>query len=165
MLSSNRPSLTDKDTFFPSLSTFTDTCLPTGLSPTILTSSLVSFIVLPSNSIITSPDFIPPVLAGPSGTSVTKAPSVFSIPRASATSSVTSCILTPNQPLLVSPKVVSWSITFSTTADDIEKPIPIDPPFGERIAVLTPMTSPSMLKSGPPEFPLFIAASVCMKSS
>ena len=108
---------------------------------------------------------MPPFLAGPSGTSVTKAPSVFSIPSASATSSVTSCILKPSQPLLVSPNALSWSITFSTTADDIENPIPIDPPLGESIAVLTPITSPSILKSGPPEFPLFIAASVCIKSS
>ena len=42
---------------------------------------------------------------------------------------------------------------------------PIDPPEGDMIAVLTPMTSPSMLNSGPPELPLLIDASVCRKSS
>ena len=44
--------------------------------------------------------------------------------------------------------------------DDIENPIPMDPPDGDRIAVFTPITSPSMLNSGPPELPRLIAASV-----
>ena len=47
----------------------------------------------------------------------------------------------------------------------IEKPMPIEPPEGEKIAVLMPITSPSMLNSGPPELPRLIAASVWMKSS
>ena len=42
----------------------------------------------------------------------------------------------------------------------MEKPKPIDPPFGDIIAVFTPITSPFMLKRGPPELPRFIAASV-----
>ena len=46
-----------------------------------------------------------------------------------------------------------------------EAPIPIEPPFGDRIAVFTPITWPSMLNSGPPELPWLIAASVWMKSS
>ena len=33
------------------------------------------------------------------------------------------------------------------------KPMPIEPPVGEMIAVLMPITSPSMLNSGPPELP------------
>ena len=33
------------------------------------------------------------------------------------------------------------------------KPMPIEPPEGDRIAVLMPITSPSMLNSGPPELP------------
>ena len=43
--------------------------------------------------------------------------------------------------------------------------MPIEPPLGEMIAVLMPMTSPVMLNSGPPELPLLIAASVWMKLS
>ena len=43
--------------------------------------------------------------------------------------------------------------------------MPIDPPDGEKIAVLMPITCPSMLNSGPPELPRLIAASVCRKSS
>ena len=46
------------------------------------------------------------------------------------------------------------------TFEDIENPMPIEPPFGDNIAVLTPITSPDVLNKGPPEFPLFIAASV-----
>ena len=45
------------------------------------------------------------------------------------------------------------------------KPMPIEPPLGERIAVFTPITPPFMSKSGPPELPRLIAASVWMKSS
>ena len=43
--------------------------------------------------------------------------------------------------------------------------MPIQPPFGLTIAVLTPITWPCMSKSGPPELPRLIAASVWMKSS
>ena len=34
--------------------------------------------------------------------------------------------------------------------------MPTEPPVGDRIAVLMPMTSPSMLNSGPPELPLLM---------
>ena len=54
---------------------------------------------------------------------------------------------------------------FFAMLDGIEKPMPIDPPDGEKIAVLMPITCPSMLNSGPPELPRLIAASVWMKSS
>ncbi len=50
-------------------------------------------------------------------------------------------------------------------SDGTEKPMPIEPPDGEMMAVFTPMTSPFMLNSGPPELPLLIAASVCRNSS
>ena len=43
--------------------------------------------------------------------------------------------------------------------------MPTEPPDGEKIAVLTPTTSPSRLKVGPPELPLFTGASIWMKSS
>jgi len=42
----------------------------------------------------------------------------------------------------------------------IAKPIPTFPPLWLTIAVLIPITSPSRLKRGPPEFPGFIEASV-----
>jgi len=55
---------------------------------------------------------------------------------------------------------LSWAITFCTVEAGIEKPIPTLPPDGEKIAVFTPMTSPCMLKDGPPELPLFTGASI-----
>jgi hypothetical protein len=45
------------------------------------------------------------------------------------------------------------------------KPMPMFPPEGEKIAVLTPTTSPEVPNSGPPELPGLIGASVWMKSS
>ena len=43
--------------------------------------------------------------------------------------------------------------------------MPIEPPEGEKIAELMPMTSPVVLNSGPPELPRLIEASVCRNSS
>ncbi len=40
--------------------------------------------------------------------------------------------------------------------------MPTEPPDGEKIAVLTPITLPSALKAGPPELPLLIGASIWM---
>ena len=42
---------------------------------------------------------------------------------------------------------------------------PIEPPEGEKIAVLMPITSPARSNIGPPELPRLMAASVCRKSS
>ena len=43
-------------------------------------------------------------------------------------------------------------MTFCALFDGIAKPIPIDPDC-PKIAVLIPITSPSKLNKGPPEFP------------
>ena len=78
-------------------------------------------------------------------------------------SGVTSWIRTPSQPRRVSPnssQLVDHVLDHGRT--DIAKPMPIEPPFGDRIAVFTPITSPPMLNSGPPELPRLIAASVWM---
>ncbi len=50
-------------------------------------------------------------------------------------------------------------------SDGTAKPMPMEPPEGEMMAVLMPTTSPCMLKSGPPELPRLMAASVWMKLS
>ncbi len=47
--------------------------------------------------------------------------------------------------------------------DGIAKPMPIEPPLREKIAVLTPASLPSSVISAPPELPGLIAASVWMK--
>jgi hypothetical protein len=54
---------------------------------------------------------------------------------------------------------------FLARFDGTAKPMPTDPPVGEKIAVFTPTTSPCMLNIGPPELPRLIDASVWMKSS
>ena len=56
-------------------------------------------------------------------------------------------------------------MTGITVAAGVAKPMPIEPPEGERMAVLMPITSPCKLNNGPPELPLLIDASVCRKSS
>ncbi len=43
--------------------------------------------------------------------------------------------------------------------------MPTAPADGDRIAVLTPTTLPSWVKSGPPELPRLIGASICRKES
>ena len=53
-------------------------------------------------------------------------------------------------------------MTASAVFDGTAKPMPIEPPDGEMIAVLMPITSPSRLNSGPPELPRLMAASVWM---
>ncbi len=50
----------------------------------------------------------------------------------------------------------------STVSEGVAKPRPIEPPVGDRMAVLMPITSPFMSNSGPPELPLLMAASVWM---
>ena len=49
----------------------------------------------------------------------------------------------------------------------IAKPMPMKPSdcSGEKMAVLMPMSSPSVLTSAPPELPWLMVASVWMKSS
>ena len=80
-------------------------------------------------------------------------------------SCVTGWISTPSQPRATTPSSLSWSTTFCTTSPAMAKPMPTLPPDGEKIAVLTPTTSPSVLKVGPPELPWLTGASIWMKSS
>ena len=56
-------------------------------------------------------------------------------------------------------------MTFLAVLEGTEKPMPTEPPDGEKMAVLMPITSPLRLNSGPPELPLLMAASVWIKSS
>ena len=51
-----------------------------------------------------------------------------------------------------------------TVFDGIAKPIPTLAPVLPAICALTPITSPLELRSGPPEFPWLIAASVWIES-
>jgi hypothetical protein len=120
----------------------------------------------PSNSTMMSPASSPAFSAGPpSVTPATSAPMARSMPRLSAISSVTSWMRTPSQPRRVSPNSVSCWMTGMATSVGTAKPMPIDMPVSEMIAVLMPMTSPFMLNSGPPELPRLMEASVWMNLS
>src|SRR6516225_8520030 len=93
------------------------------------------------------------------------APRLLSSPTASAISSVTGWMRAPIQPRSTLPVAFSCSMIGRAKADGTAKPIPIEPPEGENIAVLIPITSPERLNIGPPELPRLIDASVCKKSS
>ena len=82
------------------------------------------------------------------------------MPRFSAISLVTGWMCTPIQPRLTTPLSLSWATTDFTVSEGMSKAIPTDPPEGEKIAVLTPITLPSMSKVGPPELPLLTEASI-----
>ena len=62
------------------------------------------------------------------------------------------------------PPVSADCTTVLTMLAGMAKPMPIEPPEREKIAVLMPMRLPSMSISAPPELPGLIAASVWMKN-
>ena len=118
---------------------------------------------LPSTLLITSPDLMPAASAGLSGvTWATRAPFSLSSDMLLASSSVTGWICTPSRPRSTRPLALSWATTGSARLDGMAKPRPILPPLGEKMAVLMPITLPSMSNSGPPELPRLMAASVWM---
>ncbi len=80
-------------------------------------------------------------------------------------SAVTAWIWTPIQPRVTWPVSLSWATTVFTVSAGMSNPMPTEPPDGEKIAVLTPITLPLTSKVGPPELPLFTGASIWMKSS
>jgi hypothetical protein len=121
---------------------------------------------VPSTAVTTSPLSIPALAAGLLGCgSDTSAPAAFFKPRPSAMSGVTGWICTPIHPRVTLPFSRSCAITFFTVSEGMSKAMPTEPPEGEKMAVLTPMTLPSTSKVGPPELPLFTGASIWMKSS
>ena len=90
------------------LQIFNSTVLPTSVFETIFGKSLIVFIFFSSNFKIISPALRPAFSAGLfSPTLATSAPSVFFNFSTSAISFVTCCILTPNQPLFVSPYFIN----------------------------------------------------------
>jgi len=69
----------------------------------------------------------------------------------SAMSGVTVWICTPIQPRVTVPLSRNCAMTFFTVVGGNVEGMPTEPPDGEKIAVLTPMTLPSTSKVGPPE--------------
>src|SRR5438552_935552 len=103
----------------------------------------------------------PPRSAGSPGmTSRTSTPRGSRSLSRSRSSSVTSAMDTPSQPQSTLPFAASCGMICLTRFAGIAKPIePL-----RAAMLLTPITSPAVFTSGPPEFPGLIAASVWMKS-
>ena len=160
------PILTLREIFSPFRQTSTPTALPISVSATIRGRTRTRGTSLPSNLRMMSPASNPAVAAGPgSKTLATKAPRGLSRARLSAISSVTGWMRTPSQPRRISPNSRSWRMIGLARLAAMANPMPTLPPEGEKMAVFTPITLPSMLNRGPPELPRLIDASVWMKSS
>ena len=114
---------------------------------------------------MTSPSWRPVRSAGPPGsTPRTRTPpsTVSSCCWTTRRGSATVCTETPIRLRRTRPSLISRPATNLAVLIAIAKQIPC---AGRIIAVLTPMTSPRELTSGPPELPGFRAASVCKTSS
>ena len=111
-----------------------------------------------------SPRFSPAAFSGLSGCRLTtSAPSGRAMPSELAISAVTSCSSTPSQGRLIAEPTSAEATTVFTMLAGMAKPMPMEPPDFEKIAVLMPTSSPAMLTSAPPELPGLMAASVWMK--
>ena len=73
-------------------------------------------------------------------------------------SAVMACGCTPRKPRTTFPVCFSWGRICFTTFTGMAKPMVFAPLM---MAAFTPTTSPFMLKSGPPELPGLMDASVC----
>jgi len=73
-------------------------------------------------------------------------------------------IETPRYACSTLPLEINVSAIDLTVFDGIANPTPSLPPESLRICELTPITSPLMLRSGPPELPWLMAASVWIES-
>ena len=83
----------------------------------------------------------------------------------SAISDVTACSRAPSHgrcTTLAPPR--AEATTTRTMLAGMAKPMPIEPPPREKIAVLMPTSWPDMSTSAPPELPGLMAASVWMKN-
>src|SRR6056297_917954 len=148
--------------FSSSLNILILTFLPGSERPISLASSLILSISLPSTSVITSPALIPALSAGEFfSTSRIITPSLTSSLRAFLDSGVTFSPVIPKYALSTFPFSINCFITFLAIFTGIAKPMFCAVPL--ILAVFIPTTSPLIFKRGPPEFPLLIAASVCIK--
>ena len=115
-----------------------------AIMPIVRASSRASLTGVPLTAVMTSPASIPALAAGlPACGWSTIAPSAFFMPRLSAMPAVTGWICTPSQPRVTWPCSLSWATTIFAVSAGMSKPMPTEPPDGEKIAVLTPITLPS----------------------
>mmetsp|Transcript_23065 Transcript_23065/g.58251 ORF Transcript_23065/g.58251 Transcript_23065/m.58251 type:complete len:232 (-) Transcript_23065:699-1394(-) len=133
--------------------------------PTSRVVDVASVTLSPFTDRMMSPRARPPFSAGlPLVTSAMIAPLASLMPWASAMSSVRSWMATPSQPRETLPSLIRDLVTSLASSAGIAKPIPTEPPVGEKIAVFTPITLPLRSKVGPPELPRLMEASIWRKS-
>ena len=121
---------------------------------------------LPFTARTTSPASNPAFAAGePGETPASKAPLPSARCKAFAMAGLSAWLSTPTKPRVTRPDAASWSDTVRIMSEGIAKPMPIDPPVGEKIAVFMPITLPSWVNSGPPELPWLMGASTWMNWS
>ncbi len=131
---------------------------PTCRAAIVRSKSCVSLMGFPLISIMISPILIPALSAGsPLKTSDTNAPFLFLWFKFWAISSVISCTDIPSQPRVTFPFVFKSARMLLAILIGMAKPIPWP---CATMAVLMPMTFPSILNSGPPLLPGLIEASV-----
>ena len=120
---------------------------------------------MPSIETTRSPDFSPARAPGlPGVTLATSAPRGCATPSPSAISGVTAWKLAPTQGSRTGLPALAEFATTRTMFEGMAKPIPLESPVREKIAVLIPTRPPFMSISAPPELPGLIAASVWMKN-
>src|SRR4051812_139328 len=129
------------------------TLSPGCFEPTAVVRSLALRIASPPNFVTTSPALSPASAAGePLWTRPIWAPGLLlAVPT-----------YTPRYGCSTFWPLTSFETTEETAFEGTAKPTPSLPPESLSIWLLTPTTSPDMLRSGPPELPWLIAASVWM---
>ena len=136
-------SLTDSFCSPRSRQMVTSILVPGALLPIVRESERAPSTPSPSTAVMMSPDLIPALSAGePLRGSVTTAPLASLRPTLSAMSRVTSWMPTPRKPRVTEPLLMRSELICLTVAAGMAKAIPTLPPFGEKIAVLTPTTHP-----------------------
>ena len=138
-----------------------DTVVPGRVATTRFWRSRVSSTGAPSYSTMTSAACMPASSAGPSGsTDETTTPRGASSPSTSYPVRGTSPMRMPITPRVTLPPRSSGSRS-RTVLMGTANPTPALARRSLMIAVFMPMTSPRTFRSGPPELPGLIAASVC----
>src|SRR6185369_15525270 len=156
-----RPTVMAASTSPPWRLSLTLAAVPGGSAATRLSIADGSGTGLPSISTRMSPGLTPALSAGPPrSTPATSAPRVLPSLKDSAMGGVISCTSTPIQPRVTLPDLTICSSTILPVETGIAKPMPIDPPEREKMAVLMPIRLPEASMSAPPEFPGLMAASV-----
>mmetsp|Transcript_28698 Transcript_28698/g.70743 ORF Transcript_28698/g.70743 Transcript_28698/m.70743 type:complete len:327 (-) Transcript_28698:862-1842(-) len=169
-LTSSRVSL--RSTLFSPRITFSSISCPTVSLSSVRYKSDEFLIMTPSMPTMTSPRMRRPFSsldvaltparhAGPPSL----ASSTSTPPRPSCSTAASGAKVIPRIGRVTRPNLMIWSTIPDTMSDGSANPTPEDDPLELYIAVLIPMSRPELSRSGPPELPGLMAASVWMMPS